>query len=322
MNCPVCLSSGTARQPFAGRDFLFETTNRTFGFSACGSCRSLFIDPVPGDEELANFYPSRYWWSASPDRLNKLEGIYRRIALHDHVAFIAKASQKAAGGRGPVRLLDVGCGGATLLGVLRKQGFEVLGFDSSLEAAAIANSDHGVDVVTGARLQDANFPDATFDVVTLFHVMEHVPDPHGLLAEVRRILHVGGRLVLQVPNIESLQFQLFGTRWYGLDVPRHVINYSSRSIRQLLSVSGFRSRRVRYFNLRDNAPALASSLFPSLDPVSRRVRAGRRGGIESGLFAWARHSLYMAAVGAAFPFAIAESLAGLGATVMIEAEKV
>jgi 2-polyprenyl-3-methyl-5-hydroxy-6-metoxy-1,4-benzoquinol methylase len=233
-----------------------------------------------------------------------------------------KASQTLGNGREPLRLLDIGCGGATLLGILRKHGFEVLGFDASPEAAAIANADHGVQVVTGARLQDADFSNAAFDVVTLFHVMEHVPDPHALLAEVRRILRAGGRLILQVPNIESWQFRLFGVRWYGLDIPRHVINYSGKSMQQLLSVSGFRARRVRHFNLRDNAPALASSLFPSLDPASRRVRASRRFLKESELLAWARHSLYLATVVAAFPFAMAESLAGFGATVMIEAEKI
>ena len=220
-----------------------------------------------------------------------------------------------------VRLLDVGCGGATLLGALRNRGFQVLGFDASPEAAAIAKADHGVDVVTAARLQDANFSSGQFDVVTLFHVMEHVPNPHDLLAEVRKILQAQGRLILQVPNIASWQFRLFGGLWYGLDVPRHVINYSTQSICQLLSNSGFRACRVRHFNLRDNAPALASSLFPSLDPVSRRVRSGQDGK-ESGVVAWVKHSLYVAAVAAAFPFVVAESLAGFGATVMIEAEKV
>jgi len=322
MNCPVCFSPATAPQPFVGSDSLFATTQRTFGFSACTRCKTLFIDPAPLAEELASFYPSRYWWNSSTDRLGKLEGIYRRIVLRDHLAFVIEASQMLADDREPIRLLDVGCGGATLLGILRKHGFDVLGFDASPEAATIANADHGVEVVTGTRLQDANFSTAAFDVVTLFHVMEHVPDPHALLAEVRRILDANGRLVLQVPNIESWQFRLLGCRWYGLDVPRHVINYSYQSMQQLLSDSGFRVRRVRHFNLRDNAPALASSVFPSLDPLGRRVRSARSCRKESGLLVWAHHVLYLTAVAAAFPFAMAESLAGFGATVMIEAEKV
>jgi 2-polyprenyl-3-methyl-5-hydroxy-6-metoxy-1,4-benzoquinol methylase len=322
MNCPVCLNPGTSRHSFTGNDLLFETTDRAFAFSACGGCRSLFIDPAPRKEELADFYPSRYWWTSSPGPLNKLESIYRRFVLRDHLAFIVKAaSQTIRGHERPVRLLDVGCGGASLLGELKRKGFGVTGFDASSYAASAAKADHGIEVLTGARLQDANFPTAAFDVVTLFHVMEHVLDPRDLLTEVRRILHPGGRVVVQVPNIESWQARLFGIRWYGLDVPRHVINYSSQSIRQLLSDSGFKTRRMRHFNLRDNAPALASSVFPGLDPVSRRVRSVRSRISESGLHAWARHALYLTAVAMAFPFAIAESLVGSGATVMIEAEK-
>jgi SAM-dependent methyltransferase len=202
------------------------------------------------------------------------------------------------------------------LGLMKERGFEVSGFDTSDRAAALARMENGVDVRVGGRLQDAGFPPGSFDLVSLFHVLEHVTDPRGLLAEVRRVLKPGGRIVVQVPNIESWQFRLFGSRWYGLDIPRHVIDFSARSIQRLLRESGFEVRSIRHFNLRDNAPAFASSLVPSLDPVSR---VARRGGGESMPGALLRHGLYLGLVALSFPFAIAESAAGAGATVMIEA---
>jgi len=314
MNCPVCLNPSTFPANLTGGDVLFETTTKTFHLSHCAACRCLFIDPLPGDQELAGFYPAQYWWKASSGILKSLEAVYRKTALHDHVAFISRAAQGSAR-----HLLDVGCGSGTLLGLLKQRGFQVRGFDSSAEAAAIAKSENGVDVVVGSRLQDAGFVDGSFDLVTLFHVMEHVTDPRRLLAEVRRLLRPEGRLVLQVPNIESWQFRLFGVRWYGLDVPRHVINYSNQAIQRLLGESGFTVRRTRHFNLRDNAPALASSLFPSLDPVSRNVRQRRRNHAEPAPLAWLRHALYLGVVLVATPFALAESAAGKGATIMIEA---
>jgi hypothetical protein len=85
--------------------------------------------------------------------------------------------------------------------------------------------------------------------------------------------------------------------------------------------AGFRVRLVRHFNLRDNAPALASSVFPSLDPVSRRARLRRRDRSESGAIGVLKDGLYLAAVAAVTPFAVLEALAGAGATVMLEAEK-
>jgi 2-polyprenyl-3-methyl-5-hydroxy-6-metoxy-1,4-benzoquinol methylase len=316
MNCPVCLSSSTSSANLTGRDVLFETSTKTFNLSCCSSCGCLFIDPLPGDAEIGGFYPLQYWWKASSGILKSLEGAYRKMALRDHVKFIVKA----ASGPAP-HLLDVGCGSGTLLGLMKDRGFQVRGFDSSSEASRIAKSESGIDVVVGTRLHDARFGDESFDVVTLFHVMEHVTDPRSVLTEVRRILRPMGRLVLQVPNIESWQFRLFGVRWYGLDVPRHVINYSNHAMQRLLTESGFKVRRTRHFNFRDNAPALASSLFRSLDPVSRAVRQRQRNETEPAALAWLRHALYLGVVLAAQPFAVAESAAGRGATIMIEAEK-
>src|SRR5262245_60166204 len=117
MSCPICLSSVTTVQPFVGRDFLFETTSRTFAFSSCESCRCSFIDTLPGNQELATFYPAQYWWSSSSRRLKILEGIYRRIALRDHVAFITAATPLL---KQSARLLDIGCGSGTLLALLKQ----------------------------------------------------------------------------------------------------------------------------------------------------------------------------------------------------------
>ena len=242
--------------------------------------------------------------------------------MRDHVAFITKTAEALPMHGRQARLLDVGCGSGTLLGLLKKRGgYQVLGFDSSWDASGIAKAESDIDVIVAAHLQDASFANGAFDLVTLFHVMEHVTDPHMLLAEVRRILHPGGRIVLQVPNIESWQSKLCGVRWSGLDVPRHVINYSSHSMERLLADSGFRVCRTRHFNLRDNAPAFASSLFPALDPVSRSVRHRGNGRAERLPLAWIKHVFYLGAVAAAYPLAIAESLAGRGATVMVEAQK-
>jgi 2-polyprenyl-3-methyl-5-hydroxy-6-metoxy-1,4-benzoquinol methylase len=316
VSCPVCLNPVTDLA-FTGTDFLFETTSKTFTLNSCSSCHTLFLHPMPDNDEIAGFYPAEYWWNAArPGILKRLESIYRRIALRDHVAFI----MRAAGNRRGTAILDVGCGSATLLGLLKRQEFRVRGVDSSAEAAKIAKVENGVDVAVGS-LEEAHFPDQSFDVVTLFHVMEHVTNPRGVLAEVARVLKPNGVLVLQVPNIESWQFKIFGAKWYGLDIPRHVIDYSKRSMLKLLTDSGFVPARIRHFNLRDNAPAFVSSMFPSLDPVSRGVRHRKRNVRESALAAWLRHGMYLLCVFCAYPIAILESAFGCGATLMIEAGK-
>jgi SAM-dependent methyltransferase len=319
MNCPVCSNSSTA-PALAGSDVLFETTTKEFKLNACPLCNCLFLNPLPDDREIAGFYPSQYWWSASrPTFLKRAESLYRRVALHGHVAFITSAARRWKAGT-PLRLLDVGCGSATLLGQMKKRNFDVLGVDTSAEAAQVAAEENGVRVVLGT-LQNAGLETSSFDLVTLFHVMEHVTNPRDVLDEVRRILKPRGTVVLQVPNIDSWQFRWFGAKWYGLDIPRHVIDYSRQSIVNLLEHCGFHIVRIRHFNLRDNAPALVSSLFPSLDPLSRPIRLRRRNTRESAALSWCKHLLYFLLVLGAYPVAMAEAAFGHGATVMIEAHK-
>jgi SAM-dependent methyltransferase len=314
MSCPVCMNPATS-PAFTGTDFLFESTSKTFALDFCSSCRCLFLNPMPDNGEIAGFYPPNYWWTASrPGGLKKLESVYRRIALRDHIAFITKSVK----GRPDLELLDVGCGSGTLLALLKRRGFRVSGVDFSAEASTIAKSENDVDVAVGS-LEGVHFPDRSFDVVTLFHVMEHVANPRQVLSEVSRILRPEGVVILQVPNIESWQFKIFGSKWYGLDIPRHVIDYSRNSMLKLLSDSGFVPTRIRHFNLRDNAPALVSSMFPSLDPLSRSVRHRKRNIRESAPVSWLRHTLYLLCVLCAYPLTILESAFGRGATVMIEA---
>jgi len=315
MSCPVCLNPVTA-PALVGTDFLFESTSKTFTLYSCEACRCLFLHPMPDSREIERFYPADYWWNARRSGgLKKLESVYRKLALRDHIAFITKA----AGDRG-VDVLDVGCGSGTLLGLLKHRGFGVTGLDFSAEAAAIAKAENGVDVAVGS-LEEAHFPAESFDVVTLFHVMEHVTNPRLVLAEVSRVLKPNGVAILQVPNIESWQFKIFGARWYGLDIPRHVIDYSRNSMLKLLADSGFVVNRIRHFNLRDNGPALVSSVFPSLDPVSRSVRHRKRNNDESRPVEWFRHLMYLLLVTCAYPVVLLESAFGCGATIMIEAKK-
>jgi 2-polyprenyl-3-methyl-5-hydroxy-6-metoxy-1,4-benzoquinol methylase len=320
MICPVCLNDG-ARPALTGRDWLFEGVPGAFTLDSCPSCRCLFLDPMPSQEETAAFYPNRYWWTGGEENrknnaLKRLEGVYRRLALRGHAAFIIRAADN----RKDLSLLDVGCGSGTLLGLMKHRGFRPLGLDYSHEAARAAEAENGVRVIVGS-LEQAQFAAQSFDIVTLFHVMEHVTNPRNVLHEVSRILKNDGVVVLQVPNIDSWQFKAFGANWYGLDIPRHVIDYSQSGILKLLNDCGFVATRVKHFNIRDNAPALASSAFPSLDPLSRAVRQRRRGVKESAPAAWFRHLAYLAFVICSYPFAILESACGRGATIMIEARK-
>jgi len=251
--------------------------------------------------------------------LNRAEDLYRRIVLRDHVAFVSRAARSMAAA-GPMSILDVGCGNATFLSLLKVQGFKVAGVDTSGAAADIAARAYGVNVHVG-RVEDLDLPEGTYDVVTMFHVIEHLREPRSSLSMVRRLLKREGRLIVQVPNTGGLQRRIFGAGWYGLDVPRHVINYSVTGLCRLLGECGFEVVRTSQFCLRDNAPAMVSSVFLKLDPAHRQALANMRKMTEGETAAWLKHSLYLFLVGCATPLAMVESALGLGATVMAEAKK-
>ena len=108
---------------------------------------------------------------------------------------------------------------------------------------------------------------------------------------------------------------LLGERWSGVDIPRHLINFRDTDLESLLDYCGFTVKRRKYFSLRDNPAGLATSLWPSLEPVARRVR-----GVEEGRWAGLlKNVLYLALVAASAPLSAIEALAAAGSTVMLEA---
>ena len=308
--CPAC-GSRQSRALFCGADRLYQTTEKRFSVVECSGCRLLRLHPWPSAGELQRYYPESYWFTSEDNTVGRLEEEYRRFVLRDHVNFVAGACGPADG---PV--LDVGCGGALFGRLLGDRGYRVFGLDYSRQAANVAWRQNGVSVVAGI-FSDPPFAHDLFAVVTMFHVLEHLYDPGSYIQTARRLLRPGGRLIVQVPNASSWQFLLFGDRWNGLDVPRHLINFRADDIRTLIEQSGFKVTRTKYFSLRDNPAGFASSLAPNLDPMARRVR----GIAESERMRMVKNLTYFGLVLAALPFTLLEAACGAGSTVMIEAVK-
>ncbi len=316
--CPVCRRADAPLYG-VGRDRLFGLAPGEYRLYRCRGCRCIFQHPLPPEPALAGFYPEEYWWDgaagnrgAASGMLARAELLYRETVVRDHVRFVARCA--GAGGSG-LRLLDIGCGSGTFLAMAGRRGFQPCGMDVSERAVAAARRQYGLDVRHGG-IGSALWEPASFDLVTMFHVLEHVRDPRGALDYARGLLKPSGRLVVQVPNARSLQARAFGTRWYGLDVPRHLINFSADGLEILLREAGLEIRAVSRFSLRDNPAALASSAAPALDPIGRKGRrrdAGRpaaRAALELAYF-----SLTLLAL----PLALAESAFGLGATLWVAA---
>jgi 2-polyprenyl-3-methyl-5-hydroxy-6-metoxy-1,4-benzoquinol methylase len=151
------------------------------------------------------------------------------------------------------RLLDVGCSSGALLGIATDLGFKVAGVEPAASAAKAAQR-AGFEVFDGF-LHEAHYPDETFDVITLFEIIEHVANPVDLIVECRRILKRGGVLALNTPNAASWTAMFMAGRWDGFSLTGmggHVSFFSPSSIRQLarranLAVAGLETRNVRFY---------------------------------------------------------------------------
>ena len=308
MSCVLC-GAMEFRELFRASDRLYGTTSELFPVVECATCGLVRLEPVP--EELSLFYPRNYWFKPGRSLAARLEERYRRLLIRDHVEFIEKSLRVA----GPI--LDVGCGGGLLLGVLQERGARVLGLDNSEEAARAAWEQNRVTVLLGDFVQ-APVATESCALIGMFHVLEHLPNPAGFLKVARDLLRPGGRLVVQVPNLDCWQYGILRRRWNGIDVPRHLHDFRSSDLNRLLDQCGFRARRWKHFSWRDNPAGLATSLAPALDPVARNVR-----GLDgSGLAKLCKDLLYLGLVAASVPFAMAEAACGHGSTVMVEAEVV
>jgi SAM-dependent methyltransferase len=271
----------------------------------------LFPQPSPG--ELRQYYPEDYWFVPRTTTAERLEEIYRRFVLRDHVRFVRRAIRESEE-TGVV--LDVGCGGGLFLKMLAETGSRVVGLDFSLDAAGIAWRDNGVPVVC-ATLSRAPFARESCAAITMFHVLEHLYDPVSYLETARELLRPDGRLIVQVPNAACWQFLLFGQNWNGVDVPRHLIDYRKSDIDGLLDHCGFEVLRHKHFSLRDNPAGFATSVAPSLDPMARRVRHIQETPGQK-LF---KDLAYFGLVVAALPFTLLEAACRAGSTIMVEARK-
>jgi len=312
--CPVCRESNSVpRSP--GKDRLFGLAPGVFPLLRCGSCGCVFQHPLLEDSALAKFYPEEFWWSDEPERgsrlaslLRRLEKTYRERVVADHVRFLDFCARKrTSGGR---LLLDIGCGSGTFLHVAETYGFVPHGMDQSGRALEIAGRQYGFPLKRGV-VGDPVWEGRRFDFVTMFHVLEHLPNPRLGLEYASRLLQPDGVLVLQVPNVASVQARMFGNFWRGLDVPRHVINFTPKALDCLLREAGFEFRIKTRFSLRDDPAMLASSMAPGLDPT-RRPGTSLRSNL---FFSAAREMGYFGLFLLAAPAAFLESACGLGASV-------
>lgn len=224
-NCPVCGHSEFT-------DLLecqdYTVSQEKFKIVSCQNCNFKFTNPRPNASTIGSYYESEDYISHSDTNKGLINQAYkwvRSYMLRKKMNLINKRQQKGT-------LLDVGCGTGYFLETCQKAGWKVEGFEPDKNARKQA--ENRISHPIQEDLFSKNLTKNTFDVITLWHVLEHVHTLDETLIHLKSLLKKEGLLVIAVPNLESYDAQVFQEYWAAYDVPRHLYHFSQETLKTLM----------------------------------------------------------------------------------------
>jgi SAM-dependent methyltransferase len=265
--CPMC---GSER---------FETAfeEPPYAVRRCSACGMGWVSPRLDERGLAGIYQDdSYWRSQSPKTLGYSD--YRADEELYLDSFRKRLEYVLRDGPDSGRALDVGFAAGFCMAVLRERGFEVHGVEVSETIGSHARDHFGFDSVFFGTLESAPFPEAHFDLITMWDVVEHVVDPQALLERAHALLKPGGLLVVETQDIDSRFARALGPRWHHYKHAEHIYHFTPPTVTALMDRSGFRvdelthrygGKYVSMHFIAERAARLHPLISTALKPLTR-----------------------------------------------------
>ncbi|MFS8616235.1 MAG: methyltransferase domain-containing protein [Solitalea sp.] len=231
--CPVC-GSTRIRHDLKCRDHL--VSGMIFPVDKCLDCGFGFTQRIPSGDVMGTFYKSENYISHTDTRRGIVNQLYHRvrsIMLTRKQKLIEQYSREMQG-----KLLDIGCGTGYFIGHMQQAGWEVHGAEPDPDARKLAEKRVGQPLSDVEEL--FRLAGDSVDVVTMWHVLEHVDQPAAYLEQIHSLLRAGGYFFAAVPNHLSYDARIYKEHWAAYDVPRHLWHFSPEAIRKLTESHGFR----------------------------------------------------------------------------------
>lgn len=233
--CPVCSSKKNEFAFIANNSHgnNIVSSKEEFKYYHCTACSAVFLTNVPFTSRYYACYYNfnGYYRTSSPlisfieSKLNDISYKKKEQKISDNFIFKNKK----------IKLLDVGAGEGSFMKRLNSSKYNATGIEIDKKSYLISKN-NGMDIIYGDVITH-NFGNKTFDVITLWHVIEHVPYPIKLMKKLRSLLTPKGIIVFATPNINSMGYKISQAKWYHTDAPRHVILYSKKSLEMLTSLT-------------------------------------------------------------------------------------
>jgi SAM-dependent methyltransferase len=257
--CELC-GSEECQMLFEGHDLLHGRPVHA-SVVKCDNCDLIYLWPPP--PEPLETYPDDYAPHVGQGHSDDIA-----FSWGQRHGLMRKAKMVSQLGSG--LLLDIGCGAGEFLAAIRRfDGRPVLGLDISERALMTARQKFGLNAWV-CDVPGLSLPRESVSIITLWHVLEHLPHPLRALCDMARVLQQDGHLVVASPMVDSWEARLFGRYWSGYDVPRHLYAYSRETLLTMLQDSGFEAREVAHVVLGFSSARLSAALWLKKFSLLRR----------------------------------------------------
>lgn len=283
-NCQVC-KSNDLKDFLITKDYFF--TKEEFKLSICNKCNFVFTNPIPDKDQIGKYYNTDKYLSHDTNSSGLLGSIYKTVRyfnLKGKYSLIKNFKDNGS-------VLDIGCGTGEFLNFMKQNKWNTFGVEPEDKAKDFAVNNYDLEIYPESKLQE--FPEFNFDLVTMWHVLEHVYDLNTRLSVISKLLKNDGIFINALPIIDSPDSIKFGKYWAGLDVPRHLHHFSHDSFSRLATNNGFEilgsfplkfdSYYVSYLShqAKDNSMALLRGL---IDGFTSNLSANKNRNYSSMIF--------------------------------------
>lgn len=227
-HCPVCSSAKIGTQ-LTAEDF--TVSHQQFAIWHCQDCTARFTQDVPEEDVIGPYYKSDAYISHSDTKegfVNSLYHLVRKRTLRGKRQLVVKETGKPSG-----NILDIGCGTGAFLHTMQSAGWQITGLEPDETARAKAAELYQLQPLSPEKLFE--LPPASFNAITMWHVLEHVHGLHAYIKQLAALVAPGGKILIAVPNYSSGDAGVYDKYWAAYDVPRHLYHFSPASMRTLLA---------------------------------------------------------------------------------------
>ncbi len=250
-------------------------TNETFQILECTNCNFKFVNPRPEKDFIGKYYQSDNYISHAEKKKGLFDFLYSLVKNYTLPKKFILINKYSKGNN----ILDIGCGTGDFLNLFKIRKWNTFGIEPNDKARSIGNSKFNLNIYSEDQLE--KFESNKFDIITLWHVLEHVHDLNERIIEIKRLLKQDGTLFVAVPNPDSYDAKKYNSFWAGYDVPRHLYHFTIKNINDL-----FAKYSMKIINVK---PLKFDSYYISL--ISEKYQTGENN-IFKGMLNGLKSNLY------------------------------